>query len=517
MPYLIKLLLFCAFASSLSGAQQPNVILINVDDQGYGDLGCTGNPIIQTPHIDQLYNESVRFTDYHVNAVCAPSRAALMAGQNAAKVGVWHTLGGNEIVRADVTLMPEYFKRGGYSTMMVGKWHIGDNFPFRPEDRGFDQVYRIGGGNPGQVPDYWGNGIFDTHYWDGKQWLGSQGFCTDVQFDRSMDFIRQHKEEPFFLYLATTAVHSPVGAPEEYYALYPQLEGKVQAFYAMVSNLDTNVGRLREFLKAERLSENTTGRYLKMVKTFALKAKAQGIEVHPFVDEFKGFTVKSPHVTLTFPELDRIRALRFEDKRLESAKDWLLIGCFTGQRVSDLLRMNRTMLVEVKSKGGNTIELIALTQEKTKAKVQIPVHKIVKDILDKREGDFPPTFGRTKESAGVLFNRYIKKVCKEARIDEPTLGVKFNPLTKRNESGYFPKWELTSSHICRRSFATNHYGQRLYPLPLLMNVTGHKSEKSFLTYIDRTRDDLSLELAEIWSNLTLDEVSPSKMRLVKLA
>ena len=276
--------------------------------------------------------------------------------------------------------------------------------------------------------------------------------------------------------------------------------------------------KFAHFLRtSERLSENTTGRYLKMVKTFALKAKAQGIEVHPFVDEFKGFTVKSPHVTLTFPELDRIRALRFEDKRLESAKDWLLIGCFTGQRVSDLLRMNRTMLVEVKSKGGNTIELIALTQEKTKAKVQIPVHKIVKDILDKREGDFPPTFGRTKESAGVLFNRYIKKVCKEARIDEPTLGVKFNPLTKRNESGNFPKWELTSSHICRRSFATNHYGQRLYPLPLLMNVTGHKSEKSFLTYIDRTRDDLSLELAEIWDSIPLDEVAPSKMRIVKTA
>lgn len=254
MPHLIALLFF---ASLLSAAQRPNVILINVDDQGYGDLGCTGNPVIQTPHIDQLYNESVRFTDYHVNAVCAPSRAALMAGQNAAKVGVWHTLGGNEIVRADVTLMPEYFQRAGYATMMVGKWHIGDNYPYRPEDRGFDYVYRIGGGNPGQVPDYWGNGIFDTHYWDGKQWLGSQGFCTDAQFDRSMEFIGEHEGQPFFLYLATTAVHSPVGAPDEYYALYPQLEGKVQAFYAMVSNLDTNIGRLREFLKGAGLSENT--------------------------------------------------------------------------------------------------------------------------------------------------------------------------------------------------------------------------------------------------------------------
>jgi integrase len=267
----------------------------------------------------------------------------------------------------------------------------------------------------------------------------------------------------------------------------------------------------------ERLSENTTGRYLKMVKTFALKAKAQGVAVHPFVDEFKGFTVKMPHVTLTFPELERIRSMQFEDERLESAKDWLLIGCYTGQRVSDLLRMNKTMLTEVKSKGGTPFQLIVLTQEKTGAKVQIPVHKVVHEILAKRGGEFPSTFGRTSDSASVLFNRYIKKVCKEAGIDELTEGVKFNPLTKRNESGTFPKWELASSHVCRRSFATNHYGQKLYPLPLLMNVTAHQSEKSFLVYIDRTRDDLSLELAEIWGSLPMYEVAPSKMRIVKTA
>ncbi len=235
----------------------PNVVLINVDDQGYGDLGCTGNELIQTPHIDQLYAESVHFTNYHVNSVCSPSRAALMSGQNAARVGVWHTLGGKEIMRADVTLMPEYFRRAGYATMMVGKWHNGDNYPFRPEDRGFEKVYRIGGGSPGQVPDYWGNGIFDTHYWNGRSWQSSDGFCTDVQFDASMDYIRENKNKPFFLYLATTAVHSPVGAPDAYLDLYPQLEKRVRAFYAMVTNLDTNVGRLRTFLEQEGISDNT--------------------------------------------------------------------------------------------------------------------------------------------------------------------------------------------------------------------------------------------------------------------
>jgi len=195
--------------------------------------------------------------------------------------------------------------------------------------------------------------------------------------------------------------------------------------------------KFAHFLRVdERLSENTTGRYLKMVKTFALKAKAQGLAVHPFVDEFKGFTVKMPHVTLTFPELERIRSMQFEDERLESAKDWLLIGCYTGQRVSDLLRMNKTMLKEVKSKGGTPFQLIVLTQEKTEAKVQIPVHKVVQELLAKEVG-VPSTFGRTADSASVLFNRYIKKVCKEAGIDELTEGVKFNPLAKEMKAVLF--------------------------------------------------------------------------------
>ena len=258
-PFIARCLLVLALClvSSARAAKRPNVVLILTDDQGYGELACTGNPIIKTPHLDKLYAEGVRLTDFHVNAVCSPSRAALMTGKYASRVGVWHTLGAREIIHREETLMPAVFAASGYRTMMVGKWHNGDNYPFRPEDRGFQQVFRIGGGSPGQVPDYWDNGIFDMHYWTGKGWEPTKGFCTDVQFDAAMRMMDSAGDAPFFCYIATTAPHSPVGAPDEYLAMYADQPKEVQAFYAMCSNIDWNVGRLRRYLVERKLAENT--------------------------------------------------------------------------------------------------------------------------------------------------------------------------------------------------------------------------------------------------------------------
>lgn len=244
--------------SLLTGkSTRPNVIIILTDDQGYGDLGCTGNTVIKTPFLDQMYSESCRLSDFHVNSVCSPSRAALLSGKYSSHVGIWHTVGGREILNRNETIMPQIFNANGYRTQMVGKWHLGDNYPYRPEDRGFDEVFRIGGGSPGQIPDYWGNDIFDLHYWNGKKWEPSKGFCTDVQFDATIEFIKESGTTPFFCYLATTAVHTPIGAPDEYLEMYKDLPERVQKFYAMISNLDTNVGRLRKFLKKNNLDDNT--------------------------------------------------------------------------------------------------------------------------------------------------------------------------------------------------------------------------------------------------------------------
>ena len=136
---------------ALFGAQ-PSVVLVITDDQGYGDLGCTGNPVIKTPHTDKLANESVWLTDYHVAPTCSPTRAALMSGHWTNRTRVWHTIMGRSMLRANEGTLGQFFKDNGYETGMFGKWHLGDNYPYRPEDRGFTEVYRHGGGGWGRRP-----------------------------------------------------------------------------------------------------------------------------------------------------------------------------------------------------------------------------------------------------------------------------------------------------------------------------------------------------------------------------
>src|SRR5690554_798020 len=144
--------------------KQPNVILIITDDQGYGDMSCHGNPFIQTPNMDQLYRESTRFTDFHVSPTCSPTRAALMTGHYSNRTGVWHTIGGRSLLKEGEVTMAEVFAANGYATGIFGKWHLGDNAPFRPQDRGFQEVLVHGAGGVGQGADYWNNDYFDDTY-----------------------------------------------------------------------------------------------------------------------------------------------------------------------------------------------------------------------------------------------------------------------------------------------------------------------------------------------------------------
>ncbi|MBV1888525.1 MAG: arylsulfatase [Urechidicola sp.] len=250
---------FLVFVSIVSQSQQPNVVLIVTDDQGYGEVAAHGNDNISTPEMDKLYNTGIRLDNFHVNSVCSPSRAAIMTGKYASNVGVWHTLGGRNIIYKDEKILPQFFKESGYKTAMVGKWHLGDNAPYRPEDRGFDEVFRIGGGSLGQVADYWANGLWDGHYLHNGTWVKTKGFCTDVQFDAALDFIDNSKNDPFFLTITTTAPHSPIGAGDEYLKPYLDmgLEDNVAKFYGMVTNIDDNIGRLRKKLDQLKLTENT--------------------------------------------------------------------------------------------------------------------------------------------------------------------------------------------------------------------------------------------------------------------
>ena len=181
------------------GQDKPNVILIMTDDQGYGDLSCHGNPIIKTPHLDKLHNESVRFTDFHVSSFCTPTRAALMTGRYPARTGAYRTSSGRTMMHTDERTIANVFADNGYVTGMVGKWHLGDNAPHRPQDRGFQDVVWHRCGGVGQASDYWGNDYFDDTYERNGMFEKFEGYCTDIWFSESIRFVEQNKDKPFYV------------------------------------------------------------------------------------------------------------------------------------------------------------------------------------------------------------------------------------------------------------------------------------------------------------------------------
>ena len=239
--------------------KRPNVILVMTDDQGYGDLACQGNPIIKTPHLDELYTQSLRLTNFHVGPTCSPTRAALVTGHYCNRTGVWHTIMGRSLLRKDEVTMGDIFSAGGYRTGIFGKWHLGDNPPFRPQDRGFGEVLVHGGGGVGQGPDYWGNDYFDDTYFHNGQPKKFTGYCTDVWFDGAMEFIEANRDRPFFCYIPTNAPHGPYNISDAYMNPYldkglPESQAR---FYGMITNIDDNMGRLMRRLKELDLEENT--------------------------------------------------------------------------------------------------------------------------------------------------------------------------------------------------------------------------------------------------------------------
>jgi integrase len=266
---------------------------------------------------------------------------------------------------------------------------------------------------------------------------------------------------------------------------------------------------MRYLSEVDKLSDNTVGRYLKVVKTICLDAQRNGIQISDQMPHFKGFTVKPPIVTLSFDEIDQIKKKEFVNENHQIARDWLIIGCYTGQRVSDLMTMNKGMIESIQN-----FEFIVLTQKKTGKLVQIPIHQEVRQVLNKRNGEFPPLFNLNLVVNNVLFNRYLKQLCKIAEIDEVVEGNRYNEGTDRYENGQFEKHLLISSHVCRRSFASNFYANRKYPTPLLMNITAHSTEKMFLEYIGKKPIDYGLQLAEIWSKEAIKGKEEPKLIIV---
>ncbi|MDB4458698.1 arylsulfatase [bacterium] len=244
---------------SISAEDRPNVILVMTDDQGYGDLSCHGNPILQTPHLDQLAADSIRFTNFHVSSFCTPTRAALLTGHYPARTGAYRTSSGRTLMHPDERTIADLFAANQYATGMFGKWHLGDNAPHRPQDRGFHNVLWHRCGGVGQASDHWGNDYFDDTYERNGKFEKFTGYCTDVWFSEAMKFVETNRDKPFFLYLATNAPHGPYRIDDRWSDPYRQkIKWKNGAeFYGMIANFDHNMGQLRSKLADLGLAENT--------------------------------------------------------------------------------------------------------------------------------------------------------------------------------------------------------------------------------------------------------------------
>jgi arylsulfatase len=260
LPRMILPVMFPLLAvAQLAYAARPNVIIVLTDDQGYGDLSCHGNPVLKTPHLDKLHAESVRFTDFHVAPMCTPTRGQLMSGMDCLRNGAMNVSSGRVFLRRELPTMADVFAASGYRCGQFGKWHLGDNYPYRPHDRGFHEAIYYPSSHIGSAPDFWNNHYFDdTYYHNGRREKFS-GYTTDVFFGEAMKWMRAQAaaKQPFFCYLPTAAAHGPLFVPQKYRDLYKNQKPAVASFFGMIANIDENMGRLEGFLRETGLRDNT--------------------------------------------------------------------------------------------------------------------------------------------------------------------------------------------------------------------------------------------------------------------
>ena len=238
---------------------RPNVILVLTDDQGYGDLACHGNPVLKTPNLDRLYAESIRFTDFHSAPMCTPTRGQLMTGVDCLRNRAMNVSSGRTPLGREFPTMADVFAANGYRTGQFGKWHLGDNYPYRPQDRGFAQSIWYPSSHIPSAADYWNNDYFDDVYQHNGKRESFKGYCTDVFFAEGMKWMRScaERKEPFFCYLATNAPHGPLFVPDRYREPYRQRPRAVASFFGMIANIDENVGNLDAFLRETGLRDTT--------------------------------------------------------------------------------------------------------------------------------------------------------------------------------------------------------------------------------------------------------------------
>lgn len=340
-PWLFFLILAGTLYLTHAQSDLPNIIIILTDDQGYGDFGFTGNPHVKTPVIDLLAKESIRFHNFYVSPVCAPTRSSLMTGRYSLRTGIRDTYNGGAIMATEEITIAEMLKDQGYQTGIFGKWHLGDNFPCRPGDQGFDEslVHLSGGmGQVGDITTYfkYDSSYFDPVFWHNGRQEAYKGYCSDVFTDAAISFIKTQRDNPFFCYLSFNAPHTPLQLPEQYYQMYadidpgegfnqtsPDMSEKdkedARKVYGMVSNIDDNLDRLFQVLKQEGLEENTLvifftdngpqqRRFVANLRGRKGSVYEGGIKV-PFLFKFPGLAIQNKDIYTPAAHIDILPTL----------------------------------------------------------------------------------------------------------------------------------------------------------------------------------------------------------------
>jgi len=258
------LTLLSSASAELAGSK-PNILFILTDDQGYGDLSAHGNPVLKTPHLDQLRSQSVCFTDFMVSPTCAPTRSAIQTGRHEFRNGITHTIFERERMDPKAITIAQLLQDAGYSTGIFGKWHLGDEAEYRPNHRGFDEQFIHGGGGigqtyPGSCGDAPNNKYFNPTILHNDHFVKTEGYCTDVFFSQATKWIETHKSgDPFYCHIATNAPHGPYISRPEDKAIYEgkDLGADTESFFGMIHNIDENIGKLMAKLEAWGIAKNT--------------------------------------------------------------------------------------------------------------------------------------------------------------------------------------------------------------------------------------------------------------------
>jgi arylsulfatase A-like enzyme len=262
MKYTHLLLTLLAISAIGYAAEKPNIVMILTDDQGWGDLGVSGNKDLKTPNIDSLARDGATFDRFYVCPVCSPTRAEMLTGRYSPRLGVTSTSAGGERLNLDESTIGDTFKAAGYATAAFGKWHNGSQWPYHPNARGFDEFY-------GFCSGHWGH-YFDAELEHNGKLVRGKGYITDDFTDRAIDFVKKNKAKPFFCYLAYCTPHSPMQVPDKFWKKFDGVDLKMQrgtpkqaalqhdrAALAMCENIDWNVGRVLETLDELKITDQT--------------------------------------------------------------------------------------------------------------------------------------------------------------------------------------------------------------------------------------------------------------------